>query len=109
MARRTFGPDRWGIVVLAGVLLAGTARVGPAPLAASFDERLPAVSLSADEGERFKRRARLVRVPDEDTEEVAYEQPDAGRVRELAAALGLLGFSSAFWLARRRKRFLASV
>ena len=109
MAHRGFVPDRWGIAVLAGILLASTARVGPAPLAASSHETLPAVSFSDADGERFKRRARLVRVPEEDTEEVAYEQPSFDRLGAAAVALGFLGFSSALWLAFRRRRFFVSV
>ena len=99
--------------MLAGFLLAGTARVGPAPLAASFQEKPSVTVFSADEGERFKRRARLVRVPEEDTPDAVYEQPDGRLAREIAVALGFtlgfLGLSSAVWAARRRRRFLGSL
>lgn len=109
MAHRGFGPDRWGIAVLAGILLASTARVGAAPLAASLDEGRPAVSFEEADSERFKRRARLLRVPEEDIDEIAYEQPSLDRLGAAAAALGFLGLSSALWLALRRRRFFASV
>ncbi|HRN85112.1 MAG TPA: hypothetical protein PK857_09855 [Hyphomicrobium sp.] len=109
MTHRGFGPDRWGIAVLAGILLASTARAGPSPLAVSLGEQPAAVSLTEAEGERFKRRARLVRVPEEDIEEAVSGQRDIRSLREVAVAFGLIGLSSTLWVALRRRRFLSSV
>lgn len=109
MTHRGFGPDRWGIAVLAGFLLASTARAGPPPLAVSLGEQPAAVSLAAADDERFKRRARLVRVPEEDIGEAVSEPYDVRSLREVAVAFGLIGLSNTLWVALRRRRFLPSV
>ena len=109
MVYRGFRPDRWGIAVLAGILLASTARVGAAADAAALEDGPPAVSLDEAGSERFKRRALLLRVPQEDIEEIADEQPSPHRPGTAVVALGFLGLSSTLWLALRRRRFFASV
>lgn len=106
MVLRWLGYGCGGMAVLAGFLLAGPDAPGPSAFPVSLEARF----LPEEEADGFKLRARLVRVAEEDVEQLQRGQPDTVGLATAWAALGLVGLSgAALLLAVRRRRMLQPV